>query len=215
MTKTSEKKEEILHEMDSILATHGFNRKKRSSEWHRVLNKEVSQAIGLGMALYPRIQQLDIHPQVSVRYESIERELVEAGIVKTSHFGERSTFGVGIDHITQKMYWITTDEPVPELVWTIYGDILQHGFPFLERFSNIEQIIMPLISKNPRDWLDSGASYRARLLPLALAVSGKKAEALSLLSVLTKELEGKDQMIPNYQHFTTWFSQKYSDNSER
>ena len=69
-------------------------------------------------------------------------------------------------------------------------------------------------SSDVQDWADFSASYRARLLPLALAVNGKREEALALLPALTKELKGKDQMIPNYQHFTTWFSQKYANSSE-
>jgi hypothetical protein len=71
-------------------------------------------------------------------------------------------------------------------------------------------VIKMLSSSDVEDWADCSASYRARLLPLALAANGKIVEALTLLPALAKELKGKDQMIPNYQHFIAWFSQKYS-----
>jgi len=46
------------------------------------------------------------------------------------------------------------------------------------------------------------------------AVNGKGLEALALLPALAKELGGKDQMIPNYQNFTTWLLRKYANSSE-
>jgi hypothetical protein len=214
MGKTSEKRQELLSEMDPFLADHGFKRTKRGFDWHKTLNEEITQSINMGIVLYPRTQNISINPNVSVRYESIEQALVEAGIVDASYLSERATFGQGINNITRKMYWITADDPVFEVTRAVYGDILKYGFPSLEKLSDIAQVIKSLSSGNVQDWPDCSASDRARLLPLALAVNGKSAKALTLLPALARELAGKDQMIPNYQHFTTWFSQKYSNSSE-
>jgi hypothetical protein len=214
MSKTSEKRQEILSEMDLLLSDHGFIRKKRSFDWQKRLNEEITQLINLGIGLYPRAQNISINPNVSVRYGSIEQALVEAGIVDASYLDERATIGQGINNITRKTYWITADDTVVELTRAVYEDILKYGFPSLEKLSDIAQVIKMFSSSDVQDWADCSASYRARLLPLALAVNGKREEALALLPALTKELKGKDQMIPNYQHFTTWFSQKYANSSE-
>jgi hypothetical protein len=214
MSKTSEKRQEILSEMDLLLSDHGFKRKNRGYDWRKALNEELSQSINLGMTLYPRNQSISVNPNVSVRYESIEKALVEAGIVDVYYLDERATITQGINNITRKIRWITADDPAPELTRAVYEDILKYGFPLLEKLSDIDQVIESLYSSNVRDWADCGSSYRARLLPLALAVNGKITEALSLLSSLSKELGGKDQIIPNYQHFTSWFLQKYPPSSE-
>jgi hypothetical protein len=214
MSKTSEKRLEILSEMDLLLYDHRFKRKKRSFDWQKRLNAEITQLINMGIGLYPRSQNISINPNVSVRYKSIEQALVEAGIVDASYLGERATIGQGINNITRKTYWITVDDTMLEPTRAVYEDILKYGFPSLEKLSDIAQVIKLLSSSDVQDWADCSASYRARLLPLALAVSGKRVEALALLPALTKELKGKDQMIPNYQHFTTWFSQKYANSSE-
>jgi hypothetical protein len=210
MSKTSEKRQEILSEMDLYLSDHGFKRKKSSFDWHKTLNEEITQSINMGIVLSPRAQGISVNPNVSVRYESIEQALIEAGIVDASYRGERATFGQGINNITRKTYWIAADDTVVELTRAVYEDILKYGFPTLEKLSDITQVIKMLSSSNVRDWAECSASDRARLLPLALAVSGKNVEALTLIPALAKELEGRDQMIPNYQHFTAWFSQKYS-----
>jgi hypothetical protein len=196
--------------MGLYLSDHGFKRKKSSFDWRKTLNEEITQSINMGIVLYPRAQGLSVDPNISVRYESIERALVEAGIVDASYRGERATFGQGINNITLKTYWIAADDTVLELTRAVYADILKYGFPSLEKLSDITQVIKMLSSGNVRDWAECSASDRARLLPLALAVSGKNVEALTLMPALAKELEGRDQMIPNYQHFTAWFSQKYS-----
>ena len=210
MSKTSEKRREILSEMDLLLSDHGFKRKKSSFDWHKKLNEEITQSINMGIVLYPRAQGVSVNPNVSVRYESIEQALVEAGIVDAAYLGERATFGQGINNITRKTYWIAADDTVIELTRAVYKDILEYGFPSLEKLSDITQVNKMLSSSNVQDWAECSASHRARLLPLALAVNGKSVEALTLIPALAKELEGKDQMIPNYQHFTAWFSQKYS-----
>ena len=214
MSKLSEKRQDILSEMDLLLSDHGFKRKSRSFDWHKTLNEEITQLINMGIALYPRAQEISINPNVSVRYESIEQALVEAGIVDASYLGKRATFGQGINNITRKTYWITADDTVLEPTRAVYEDILKYGFPSLEKLSEIAQVIKMLSSSDVQDWDDCSASYRARLLPLALAVNGKSIEALTLLPALAKELGGKDQMIPNYQNFTTWFLRKYANNSE-
>jgi hypothetical protein len=214
MSKLSEKRQEILSEMDLLLSDHGFKRKNRSFDWHKTLNEEITQLINMGIGLYPHDQAISINPNVSVRHESIEKALVEAGIVDASYLGKRATIGQGINNITRKTYWITADDTVVELTRAVYGDILKYGFPSLEKLSEIAQVIKLFSSSNVQDWADCSASERARLLPLALAVNGKIVEALALLPALAKELGGKDRMIPNYQHFTTWFSQKYSTSSE-
>jgi hypothetical protein len=210
MSKTSEKRQEILSEMDLLLSDHGFKRKKSSFDWHRTLNEEITQLINMGIGLYPRDNAISANPDVSVRYESIEQALVEAGIVDASYLGGRATFGQGINNITRKTYWLAADDAVLDLTRAVYEDILKYGFPSLEQLSDITQVIKMLSSSNVEDWATCSASYRARLLPLALAVNGKSAEALTLIPALAKELKGRDQMIPNYQHFTGWFSQKYS-----
>src|SRR5262245_23897190 len=107
MSKTAEKRQEILSEMDLLLSDHGFKRKKRSFDWHKTLNEEITQSINMGVVLYPRTQEISINPNISVRYETIEKALVEAGIVDVSYQGERATFGQGINNITRKMYWVT------------------------------------------------------------------------------------------------------------
>jgi hypothetical protein len=210
MSKTPEKRREILSEMDQLLSDHGFKRKKSSFDWHKTLNEEITQSINMGIVLYPRAQGISVNPNVSVRYESIEQAIVEAGIVDAAYLGERATFGQGINNITRKTYWIAADDTVLELTRAVYEDILKYGFPSLEKLSDITQVIKMLSSGNVQDWAECDASGRARLLPLALAVNGKSVEALTLIPALAKELKGRDQMIPNYQHFTAWFSQKYS-----
>jgi len=211
MSILSEKRQEILSEMDLLLSDHGFKRKNRSFDWHKTLNEEITQLINMGISLYPRAQEISVNPNVAVRYKSIEQALVEAGIIDASYLDERATIGQGINNITRKTYWIRADDNLLELTRAFYEDILKYGFPSLEKLSDIAQVIKFLSSSDVQDWGDCSASDRARLLPLALAVSGKSAEALTLLPVLAKELKGKDQMVPNYQHFTTWFSQKYSN----
>lgn len=210
MSKMSEKRREILSEMDPILSDRGFIRKKSSFDWHKTLNEEITQSINMGIVLYPRAQGISVNPNVSVRYESIEQALVEAGIVDAAYLGERATFGQGINNITRKTYWIAADGAVLELTRAVYKDILEYGFPSLEKLSDITQVIKMLSSGNVQGWAECSASDRARLLPLALAANGKSVEALTFIPALAKELEGRDQMIPNYQHFTAWFSQKYS-----
>jgi hypothetical protein len=214
MSKLSEKRQEIQSEMDLLLSDHGFKSKNRSFDWHKTLNEEITQLINMGIGLYPRAQGISVNPNVSVRYKSIEQALVEAGIVDASYLDERATIGQGINNITRKTYWISADDNVLALTRAVYEDILKYGFPSLEKLSDIAQVIKLFSSSDVQDWADCSASYRARLLPLALAVNGKSAEALTLLPVLAKELGGKDQMIPKYHHFTTWFSQKYCNSSE-
>jgi hypothetical protein len=131
MSKTSEKRLEILSEMDLLLSDNGFKRKKSSFDWRKTLNEEITQSIDMGIGLYPRANAISANPNVSVRYESIEQALVEAGIVDASYLGGRATFGQGINNITRKTYFIDADDTVLELTKAVYENILKYGFPSL------------------------------------------------------------------------------------
>jgi hypothetical protein len=133
MSKITEKRQEILSEMDPLLSDHGFRRKKSSFDWHKSLNEEITQSINMGIVLYPPAQGISVNPNVTVRYESIEQAIVEAGIVDAAYLGERATIGQGINNITRKTHWIAADGAVLELTRAVYKDILEYGFPSLEK----------------------------------------------------------------------------------
>jgi len=206
MKKTTALREAILQSLDRRFDAAGYRRRQGHQAWYRVLDSERTYAIQLNFGLYERQGAVRITPSVGVRHESIERALVESSVVTGLGSHDRVTFGKTLTELSGHEYQTHVQqgaEPVAAGVWT---DWESHGRPFVESISDLEVVIGLLRSPEPRAWCCPGRDYRARLLPLALEVAGRRDDALRILDELRADLAGREQLRPPFEHFATWFS---------
>jgi len=208
MKLTIKAKVELLTHFDALLEQHGFKRPKRSQLWRKQISNEVSQFIHLNFGLYEREKQIVVNPSVAVRFESIEADCLESGMI-TSASAARANFGKSLQQISGRTYEWSDGENSSALAEKIYRDLVSYGLKYLQQISDLEQVLGLLKSSEPKKWCTESRSSRARYLPLALVRASRVDEALSLLPELAKDIQGLDQMIPDFQNFTSWFSEKY------
>lgn len=87
-------------------------------------------------------------------------------------------------------------------------DILAHALPRLEKLLDRSHAIERLQSSRPDDWPVFGNAFRMRLLPLLLAHSGRRDEALAWLSTFEDSWLTEDQLVPRYPAFAAHFREK-------
>lgn len=213
MGTTAEARDAIIHEMDHLLKAQGFKRRRKSDYvWWKELSEEFSVSIHLNVGLFPHNQTLIVNPSLAVRYESFELELAEVLKLDSRYIRDRTSFMNMLSSLSGNLYLMRASEDAAKLAKEIYADVLQFGLPYLEKLSNLEQVIRLLSSNNPRDWCTYSLSDRCRLLPIALVIADRKKEAQQILPILEKEIEGEDQIIPPYAEFVASFSNRYFQN---
>jgi len=208
MKLTTKAKDELLTHLDALLEQHAFKRPKRSQAWRKQISNEVSQFIHLNFDLYEKEKHIVVNPSVAVRFESIEADCLESGMISSAN-ADRANFGQTLQQISGRSYEWSEGENLSALAKALYQDLISYGLKYLQQISDVEQVLGLLSSSEPKTWCTESRSSRARYLPLTLAKAGRVDEALRLLPEIAKEIQGLDQMIPNFQKFTSWFSEKY------
>ena len=199
-------REEILDGLDPHLAQVGFSRRKRSFEWIRHPASGVVHSIHLNFGP-TRTSRLDIIPTLGAGIEAVERELIAAGVRGPGK--DACSFGYQLHTLLDCEYVAYTDQGAGPIVSRLIADIRRHGMQRLERLSSLESIAALMLSADPKDWPVTWPSFRARLLPLVLALSGRAKEGHVWLARLRYDMRGHDQMRPGIDHFAAWFAGRF------
>ena len=205
MNDTTRLREDVLLALDARFAPIGFRRRKGSFAWKRKAVPGVVHSFHVNFGLYPRAGTLDAHPSVGARHDVIERDLVAAGMVVGKQ-PDRVTFGKMLSDLAGGALYETDLEAGGEpLAATLWADWCSVGRPYTEQISDLEAVIELLQAHDPAAWCCFGADHRARLLPLALAAVGRRDAALRALDWLGADLGQRDQLLPPFTQFETWF----------
>jgi hypothetical protein len=208
MKKTTALREAILLSLDRRFDTVGYRRRKGHQAWYRGFDSERTCAVHLNFGLYEREGEVGITPSVGVRYESIERALVESSVVTGPGNRDRVTFGKTLAALSGHEYQTHIQQGAEPIAAVVWNDWKVHGRPFLASISDLEVVIRLLRSPDPHVWCCTGRDFRARLLPLALEVAGRRHDALRILDELRADLAGRDQLRPPFDHFAAWFAER-------
>jgi hypothetical protein len=200
-------RESFLAALDARLSPEGFRLRRRSQSWRR--ETRGLPAIGIHVNFGRSSQPLAVIPTIGVRYDSIEGELVRAGIVQAGAIKDRFTFARPLTVVADGVYEVSATEGPGPTVDRIWADWCAEGRSFAEQLSDLDAVITMLESDIPAQWCCASRSDRARLLPVALAVSGRFAEASDWLPRLGEDIRGRDQMLPEFDAFRTWFSERW------
>ena len=179
--------EAFLAAMDPALVVHGLKRRRKAQEWLRntdELNRD-SVHINFGLVV--------VNPSVSVQYRDLA-----AAVPSEFHSCHASA-------MLQSLVPRSPDYDFGTSAAELAADIVEFGLPYLGRLHDRDFVIQSLYSTSPADWCVFSYSDRIRLLPLLLASGGRAGEAMKFIDQAATEAEDRDQLIPRYIEFVTWF----------
>ena len=206
-TPTFDLREGVVTGLDPHLEQLGFKRRRRSFAWFRHPTSGVTQSIHLNFGPTHRTSRLDIIPTLATGIETVECELVAAGVKRPAK--DACSFAYQLHTLLRCEYVAYTDQGPEPMVKRLIADIQRHGLPRLEHLSSLETVARLMLSAQPEDWPVTWASMRARLLPLVLALVGRTKEAHVWLARLRNDLSGRDQLRPDIEHFAAWFVDRF------
>ena len=189
---------QILKEMARLMKPDGF--KSKLAEQNFSLAKPFGRWI-VHLSFIPH-RGVDLHMTVGVaiRVDAVERlvndgrpELRESDSAKTATVGCElgNLIGTG-----QKRWEIASSTEVGAVASSIYSEVKSIGWPFLERYSNMESLLDLLTSLNPRNWLMSHASAARCQRAMALAYLLGGTECVRATERRCEEvLSGKDGKV--------------------
>jgi hypothetical protein len=186
-------KTKYLEDMDEMLTTLGFHRRRNHQEWkHRVDSaNELWIHINLGRSV--------VNPSMGVKY----LDLVDL-------------FPQGVGVVTGTMIMLSSLWKPPRLYTIEEGslpvahDFHDKGLSMFPHLRNREFVIEALKSNLVSDWPVASYSDRIRLLPILLANQGRLSEAFYLLERFRSESLGRDQILPGYEVFAESFGKRYA-----
>ncbi len=188
----AEKKSQYLSDIDAILQSRSFHRRKNGNHWRHQMDdrNELWININFGKAV--------INPSFGVTYLDFESMLSK---------DVRSVSGtmVMLSAVAAPSPGYLIDEGSDRVA----RDLLEHGIPYLSRLSNRAFAIERLASDTVKDWPAPSYSDRIRLLPLLLAVESRTDEACAFLKLFLAESLPRDQIIPRYDVFAGAFIKQF------
>lgn len=179
--------EAFLSSMDPALALHGFRRRKKAQEWVKDSDELNQDSIHINFGLDV------VNPSVSVQYRDL------ATVVPRT-FGNCHPSAM-LKYLVPRCPDYTFGTNAAELT----NDVVDYGLPYLGRLHDREFAIRSLSSPTQTDWCVLSYSDRIRLLPLMLSSVGRPAEAVEFINQTAPEAEHRDQRIPRYGEFVSWF----------
>jgi hypothetical protein len=189
----AEKKKQFLSDVDTVLASHAFHRRKSRNDWrHRIDDRnELWVHINFGKAV--------VNPSFGVTYLDFETLLSK---------DVRSVTGtmVMLASVAAPFEGYLIHEGAHRVV----RDLLEFGIPFLSRLSSRSFAIERLTSATVNDWPAPSYSDRIRLLPLLLAAEHRVGEACRFLKLFLAESLPRDQIIPRYDVFADAFIKRFA-----
>ncbi len=203
--QTTVLRQAILEALDPRLAAWGFVRKKSSFEWFR-RRADAVHGVHLNIAAYESVGRVHIIPTLEAGIEFIEQALVEAGQKEKPGF----SFSQRLTTLLRCEYVASTQEGPAPIAARLAADIEQHGLPALERLSSLDILAGLLASSTPRDWPVSLPRERVKLLPLALALTGRVPEAFDCFARLRRELAERDNLPPRIDEFAAWLDRRFT-----
>lgn len=210
MNQTTELRELVLLELDKLLFSKGYARLKRTHSWKRKITGEQTFLIHLNVGMNENLETLTIIPSVYIRSEWLTNCQVECGMLDAKYAKDNAHFGKRLTQLKNiPYYFFTVENKSKEIARILFKDIEELGLPLLNEISDYNFVSKLLLSENPQEWVVDSRSSRARYLPLLLILLNRKAEAFKFLELMNKDIEGKDQIIPKFDYFKDWFTNKF------
>jgi hypothetical protein len=182
-----------LEDLDVVLATLGFRRRRNHQEWkHRVDSaNELWIHINFGLSV--------VNPSIGVKY----LDLVEL-------LPKKSGAVIGTMRMLSSLLKPPRLYTIEETSSPVACDLYDKGMPMFSHLLNREFVIEALKSNVVSDWHVVSYSDRIRLLPLLLANNGRLCEAFHLLEQFQSESLGRDQILPGYEVFAKTFGKRFA-----
>lgn len=89
-----------------------------------------------------------------------------------------------------KEWSLSHESELPAVVSNLMNDLEEYAFPFLEKYSNVDNIENQLKSDAPKDWFILNPEQRIATLAAIAFIKGSKGESLSLLDDAIRQREG-------------------------
>lgn len=199
-------KKQILTEVGLLVKRDGF--KSKISEQKFSLLKPFGTWI-IHLSFIPhRKMDLDVKASVAIRIDAVETlvnedrpELSEGDSAKTATAGGElgNLQGAG-----PKRWTIALFNDARPVASSIYSEILSIGWPFLERYSNMENLLNLLSSLDPKDWGRSNGSLPRCKRAMALAYLLGRVDYIDATLMRCREvLSQEDSAV--HQHFSAFF----------
>jgi hypothetical protein len=205
MNETTQLRDAILLALDARFASRGFTRRRPSYAWRHAAAPGITHGVHINFGLYPRDGRVSAVPSIGTRIDAVDRLMLAAGLRATSD-SDRLIFTQLLPDLAGASSYDATVATDPDgCVDTIWADWCAVGELAVARLSDLSTIITMLSATDPKDWCCPSRSHRARLLPIALAAAGRSAEALSALDWIRTDIASRDQMLPPFEQFETWF----------
>ena len=91
------------------------------------------------------------------------------------------TITVPIHFLHSPQHLVEWDVQESSLIDTLVGEVEKYAIPFFERFHNLDNVLLSLQSKEPKDWFMETPESRLEKLAALLRVLGKTDVATTLL----------------------------------
>lgn len=210
MNQITELRELILLDLDKLLLSKEYKRLKRTYSWKRKITSEQTFLIHLNIGMNENLEALTVILSIYIRSEWLTKCQVECDMINSKYAKDNAHFGKKLTQLKGIPYYFFTVENKPkEIARILFKDIEELGLPLLNEISDYNFVSELLLSDDPHEWIVDSRSQRARYLPLLMILLNRKHEAFKFLSLMRKDIEGKDQIVPNFKHFEDWFMEKF------
>ena len=188
----AEAKQQFLCDVDRLLESQGFRRRRKDQQWRRQLDADNELWVHINFG------KVVVNPSVGVNYLDLSTLLPK-----------------DVAPVTNVMTMLGTIAP-PSDIYTfdeggarVSRDLENFGLPFLSQLTDRAFVIDRLKGNVVADWPTISYSHRIRLLPLLVANEGETQEACGLVQRFASESLDRDQILPLYPVFAAAFSERF------
>jgi hypothetical protein len=187
-------KDNLLKRVLNYLVDHGFEKKIYGQSFRKKIDGG-RQNIHLGIIKHDN--DFDITVSAGIRFDMLEDLKNEDNkLLNEKEKKETSTFGVELGNITegaQNRWTVVEESDIEPVVKGIYKYILHSGFPFLEKYNNMENAFELVKRDDPDVWIFDALHNRRAMNAVGLAYLLKRYDVIgSIIETKTKFLKERN-----------------------
>lgn len=200
-----ELKKELLEILLKRLSELGFDKKIRGQSFWKPINNGRGS---VHLSFINHSNDFDVTLDFAVRIEALE-DLKNRNNqhLKPKEKKETATVGVELGNLkdgVQKRWTVATQVDIGKVSEEIYKNIVEVGIPYIEKYSNLENILLLSLRDDEAGWLHSPFHHDRAMNAVGLAKLLKREDIKEIVDMKKKYLkERNDHGLTEFQLFVT------------
>lgn len=194
MENKKEIKKKILNMMGEELSKYGFGKKAHGYSFWKPID-DGNRAM-IHIAFIDHYVDFDMTVSVSIRIEIVENMVNSANNMLTKkEASDTSTIGIELGNLVEgrpKRYSVDDYTNLDDVISEMMVSIKERAFPFIEKYSDLENVMEVMLSDDIKVWLLSPFHHRRAQNAVALAKLLRVNELESIIKKQRDFLESRN-----------------------